>query len=157
MVRLNAHPLKSLLLVCAHQTLFDHGGGTADADTAKTAAAALSRSNRFRFAVGTVRYALFLEPIDEASGRRPRRMMAQLGRMPFTAESPASRAALKTLLRLCQETPGFRLVPGEGQILWALHDDRVGADLPLPQLLHDMFRFVHVTLPFARMFCPYLR
>ena len=155
MARLNAHPLKSLLLVCAHQTLLGQGGQDSGSDT--SAGAALAETRRFRFAVGTVRYALFLEPTDGPSREFRRRMMAQFGRMPYTAESPASRAALKALLRLCQETPGFRLVPGQGQVLWALHDDRMAGDPSAARLLHDLFRFVHATLPFARMLCPYLR
>ena len=150
MARLNAHPLKSLMLVCAHQTLLGVGGRSIDTEPS-------SEANRFRFAVGAVRYALALEPIDGHPDQTWRRMMARFGRLPFSAEDPSGRAALKSLLRLTQDPPGFRLAVGEGQTLWALHDERIGADAPPARLLHDVFRFVHVTLPFARMFSPYLR
>ena len=156
MARLNARPLKSLLLVCAHQTLLDQGAPRGGSDNT-AAADLLAETNRYRFAIGPVRYALSLEPVNGSTETTARRMMAQLGRMPYTAESPTSRTALKALLRQCQETPGFRLVIGEGQVLWALHDDRISGELPPARLLHDLFRFVHVTLPFARMLSPYLR
>ncbi len=156
MTRLHARPLKSLLLVCAHQTLHDQGGHSSEPDES-AAAAVLAETNRYRFAIGTVRYALALEPLDPVSAGFRRRMMAQFGRMPFTAETPAGRAALKALLRQCQDTPGFRLVTGEGQILWGLRDDRIDADPAPARLLHDLFQFVHATLPFARLLCPYLR
>lgn len=156
MARLNARPLKSLLLVCAHQTLVDQGAPRSGSGNA-TATEVLAETNRYRFAIGPVRYALSLEPIDGHPETTGRRMMAQLGRIPYTAESPASRAALKALLRQCQDLPGFRLVKGDGEILWALHDDRVDGELTPARLLHDLFGFVHATLPFARMFSPYLR
>ena len=156
MARLTARPLKSLLLVCAHQTLVDQGAPRPRSGNA-AAADLLAETNRYRFAIGPVRYALSLEPVEGSADRTMRRMMAQLGRIPYTAESPASRTALKALLRQCQDTPGFRLVMGEGQILWALHDDQVDGEQPPARLLHDLFRFVHVTLPFARMLSPYLR
>ena len=156
MARLSARPLKSLLLVCAHQTLVGQGRTLPD-PVGSEAAAELAETDRFRFAIGPVRYALVQDRSAGAAGPGRRRMLAQFGRMPFSAEDPSSRATLKALLTLCRKTPGFRLTVGEGQVVWAVRDDPVASEASTARLLRDLFRFVHTTLPFARLLCPYLR
>lgn len=143
----HAKPIRSLAAMAGSGTLLQPGSPVAEVTDA-AARAAMPDPHEYRFALEGLSFAVTITLLEEGFHFR---IMAPLGPVPFSAQNPAARVAVLTILKACRSLDRARFVVGPSQMMWVLTEAELSESATPEAVIHETVLFLQEALPYLRL------
>lgn len=111
------------------------------------------KPSKLRFVVGGLPFHAAISPEGEGAACQ---VWADVGNLPFTAQSPAKRAALLAIIQSTLSLPFARFAVEAGQRIILFSEDRTTGPATPEDIIHQTVRLMGEARPFLRLLGEYL-